>query len=131
MIYKKLKIVLFAVVIISLIPIIDANTIYKTTETDDKPNVIITIYGSTWYVGGSEPSNFSKIQDAIDYASSGDTVFVYDDSSPYNENLIINKTINLIGENKESTVINGDSEKNVIVILAENVHISGFSIQMT
>jgi len=131
MIYKKLKIVLFAVVIISLIPIIDANTIYKTTETDDKPNVIITIYESTWYVGGSEPSNFSKIQDAIDYASSGDTVFVYDDSSPYNENLIINKTINLIGENKESTVINGDSEKNVIVILAENVHISGFSIQMT
>ncbi len=129
--YKKLIIVLFAVIIILLIPIIDANTIKKTNETGEKPDIISTIYGNTWYVGGNEPGNFSKIQDAIDNASYGDTVFVYDDSSPYNENLIINKTISLIGENKESTVINGDSERSVIVILEEYVHISGFSIQMT
>jgi hypothetical protein len=32
----------------------------------------------TLYVGGSGPGNFTKIQDAVDNASDGDTVFVYD-----------------------------------------------------
>ena len=39
--------------------------------------------GNTLYVGGSGEGNYSKIQDAINGASDGDTVFVYDDSSPY------------------------------------------------
>ncbi|MBP1662308.1 MAG: hypothetical protein H6P94_557, partial [Thermoplasmatales archaeon] len=31
----------------------------------------------TWlYVGGSGPGNYTKIQDAIDNASDGDTIFV-------------------------------------------------------
>ena len=34
------------------------------------------------YVGGSGPGNYSKIQDAIENATKGDTVFVFDDSSP-------------------------------------------------
>lgn len=33
--------------------------------------------GDILYVGGSGPGNYSKIQDAIDDASKGDTVFVY------------------------------------------------------
>jgi len=33
--------------------------------------------GNTLYVGGSGPNNYTKIQDAIDNASNGDTVFVY------------------------------------------------------
>ena len=59
-----------------------------------------------WYVGGSGPGNFTQIQDAIDNASNGDTIFVYDDSSPYFEHLSIQKQINLIGENKETTISN-------------------------
>ncbi len=38
--------------------------------------------GNWLYVGGSGPGNYTKIQDAIDNASDGDTVFVYDDFSP-------------------------------------------------
>ncbi|MGF3554110.1 MAG: hypothetical protein ACQXXF_02395, partial [Thermoplasmatota archaeon] len=54
--------------------------------------------GGNWlYVGGSGPKNYTKIQDAIDKATDGDTVFVYDDSSPYKENVIIYKSIKLIG----------------------------------
>jgi len=87
--------------------------------------------GNWLYVGGSGPGNYTRIQDAIDDASDGDTIFVYDDSAPYNENLLINKTIHLIGEKKESTVINGDSKVNVIRIFAVDVRITGFSILMT
>ena len=41
--------------------------------------------GKTLYVGGSGEGNYTKIQDAIDDASDGDTVFVFNDSSPYIE----------------------------------------------
>lgn len=81
------------------------------------------------YVGGSGPNNFTRIQDAIDNASDGDTIFVFDESSPYHENIIINKTISLIGEDCETTLINGNGDKNVIYISSERVNISGFSIQ--
>ena len=87
--------------------------------------------GNIFYVGGSGPNNYTSIQDAIDAASDGDTVFVYDDSSPYYENVIVDKSINVIGEDKDSTVINGsklDSSLNTVNITADNVYIHGFSI---
>ena len=43
---------------------------------------------NTLYVGGTGPGNYTSIQSAIDDAINGDTVFVYDDSSPYNEQII-------------------------------------------
>jgi hypothetical protein len=36
-----------------------------------------TSKGNWLYVGGSGPGNYTKIQDAIDNASNGDTVFVF------------------------------------------------------
>ena len=88
--------------------------------------------GNWLYVGGSGPGNYTKIQDAIDNASKGDTVLVYDDSSPYYENIIINISINFIGENRNSTVIDGMASGNsCIEIIANNVHISNFTIQNT
>jgi len=64
--------------------------------------------GNILYVGGMGPDNYTRIQDAIDDASSGDTVFVYDDSSPYYENIFIDKSISLIGEDRETTIINNN-----------------------
>jgi len=86
--------------------------------------------GTTLYVGGSGPGNFTSIQDAIDSASNGDTVFVYDDSSPYYENLIVEKSINLVGEHRETTIIDGGGELDVVFIInADGVSICGFTIQ--
>ena len=85
--------------------------------------------GNVLYVGGTGPGNYSKIQDAIDNASDGDTIFVYDDSSPYYENLVINKSIKLIGENRETTIIDGMEKGYVIKINAENITISNFKIR--
>ena len=67
--------------------------------------------GNTLYVGGSGPGNYTKIHDAINDANDGDTVFVYDYSSPYNEIVVVDKSIKLIGENKNTTIINGDNEQ--------------------
>jgi parallel beta-helix repeat protein len=55
----------------------------------------------TIYVGENE--DFIKIQEAIDNANNGDTVFVK--RGIYTEILKINKTINLVGESGENTVI--------------------------
>ena len=62
--------------------------------------------GKTLYVGGSGPNNYTKIQDAIDNASTGDTVFIYDDSSPYCESLSVDwPSISIVGENRKTTII--------------------------
>ena len=89
-----------------------------------------TSTGTTLYVGGSGPSNYSSIKSAIENASDGDTVFVYDDSSPYYEAVGISKSLRLIGENKYSTVIDSSGNENVITIHnKQNVEISQFTIQ--
>ena len=85
--------------------------------------------GSILYVGGNGPGNFSKIQDAIDNATNGDTVFVFDDSSPYFENVLIDKSINLTGEKRHSTIIDGNQIGNTVVISSNHVNISKFTIQ--
>ncbi|UCD13227.1 MAG: right-handed parallel beta-helix repeat-containing protein [Thermoplasmatales archaeon] len=94
--------------------------------------------GKTLYVGGDGPGNYSKIQDAINDANDGDTVFVYDDSSPYQEDMLqIEKSINLIGENRDTTVISGIIDfidcspytDVIIFITTDWVNISGFTIQ--
>lgn len=87
--------------------------------------------GNTLYVGGSGPNNYTKIQDAIDNASYGDTVFVYDDSSPYYENVHINKfNVTLEGENRYTTVIDGMGirKKDTIRISADRVTVFNFTI---
>jgi parallel beta-helix repeat protein len=78
------------------------------------------------FVGGIGPNNYSRIQDAIDNASSGYTIFVY--NGTYFENIIINKAIDLIGENKVTTIIDADNNGDVISIFSDNVCISGFTI---
>jgi len=68
-----------------------------------------------------------SIQEAINNASSGDIIYVL--SGTYQENIVINKSITLIGENRENTIIDGGGIGNVISIQASDVNISGFTIQ--
>ncbi|MCJ7570863.1 MAG: right-handed parallel beta-helix repeat-containing protein [Candidatus Thermoplasmatota archaeon] len=68
-----------------------------------------------------------SIQDAIDAANLGDTVFVY--NGTYYENIKINKKINLIGEDRESTIISGNKKDNVIQVTDSWINISNFTIQ--
>ena len=83
--------------------------------------------GNTLYVGGSGPNNYTHIQDAVFDASDGDTVFVY--SGVYYEDVIVNKAIRLIGEDKNTTVIDADFEGIPLDIYADGFFVSGFTIR--
>jgi nitrous oxidase accessory protein len=85
--------------------------------------------GSILYVGGTGPNNYTSIQDAIDNASDGDTVFVYDDASPYVEHIMVDKSIILQGAEKNSTVIMGVNITYGVNITADAVSVRGFTIQ--
>ena len=88
-----------------------------------------TFGGNILYVGGSGPGNYSIIQDAINDANDGDTVYVYDDSSPYFESIIILESIYLVGENKHTTVIDGGKNRDVILVFSDMTQITGFTIR--
>jgi len=86
------------------------------------PNIVNTIH-----VDDDSGADFSNIQDAIDAASNGDTIFVY--NGIYYENLHIDKNLHLIGEDKTHTIIDGSNDKDVIFISSDCVSISGFTIK--
>ncbi|UCF12881.1 MAG: right-handed parallel beta-helix repeat-containing protein [Thermoplasmatales archaeon] len=97
------------------------------TNVVERKSTMPTLYDrNTLYVGGSGPNNYTKIQDAIDNASDGDTVFVY--NGTYFEHLRIITDIDLFGEDIEKTVIDGGEEGTVVKIGAY-VNLSGFKIR--
>ena len=67
------------------------------------------------------------IQDLIDDASPGDTIYI--PSGTYYENIVIDKSINLIGEDRDTTIIDGGGSGTVVFILADRVTVCGFTIQ--
>jgi len=78
---------------------------------------------------GWQIDHFDTIQDAInsENCSTGDRIIVY--SGTYYENLIVNKSIDLFGEDQETTIIDGGSSNNVINITSSGSDISTFTIQ--
>jgi len=84
--------------------------------------------GDILYVGGTGPGNYSSIQEAINDTVDGDTVYVYDDSSPYVENVVVDKSIVLQGEDKETTIVDGSGVDSVIHVSVKDVEITGFTV---
>jgi parallel beta-helix repeat protein len=108
---------------ICFVPISGSVEIKKPIEIIGNAN------GNILYVGGSGGDNYTTIQEAIDASSKDDTVFVLDNSSPYQENIRINKQILVLGENRDTTVINGvDGQDHVVRLSSKNAEISGFTI---
>jgi parallel beta-helix repeat protein len=76
---------------------------------------------------GSWEHPYQHIQDGIDNAFDGYTVYVC--NGTYRENVIVNKSISLIGEDANEAIIDGCAEGSVISIYAKGVNISTFMIQ--
>jgi parallel beta-helix repeat protein len=79
------------------------------------------------YVGGGGPGNYTTIQSAIDAASKGDTIYVY--PGTYNENIIIDLSLTLQGEDRDVTIIKGSNLNATVIITGENINLQGFTIK--
>jgi len=73
------------------------------------------------------PDDYQMIQEAIDNANEGDTVFVR--SGTYSESLIIDKPISLIGQDNNITIIDGNGASKVLYVTGDHVTIEGFTVQ--
>jgi len=76
---------------------------------------------------GTLQNPYQNITSGLAYAINGDIIYVY--NGTYYENLIIAKSVFLIGENKHATIIDGNNTGNVIGVAVNNVNITDFTIQ--
>jgi len=108
---KFIKVVVLAIIFLfvgaGILPTLGGTVIEKTSST---------AIGSNGY-----------IQDLIDNASAGETIYI--PGGIYYENIVINKSISLIGEDKDNTIIDGNGNGYVVYIIADWVNISRFTIR--
>jgi parallel beta-helix repeat protein len=82
----------------------------------------------TWIVDDDGPADFHTIQQAINSASGGDIIYVY--NGTYYEHIYIIKSLTLIGENKYATIIDGSGYGPIVEIRYQrDVNVSRFTIQ--
>jgi parallel beta-helix repeat protein len=120
-----------SIVIISIMLTTSCINVFFHVET-------VKASGNTIFVGGDGPGNYTSIQNAINASSSGDTIYVYSgtyyETIKNNSYVYIDKSINLIGENKQTTIIdciiNDDNYTGIGLYWGlDNVKISGFTVK--
>jgi len=73
------------------------------------------------------PSEYPTIQEAINAAPPKSMILV--SGGTYHEHLVVNKTVQLVGIDRMTTIIDGDRNGVGIAVTADNVFISGFTVQ--
>jgi parallel beta-helix repeat protein len=76
---------------------------------------------------GTKNHPFSSIQQGIDAVYDGWCVYVQ--NGMYHEHLMVNKSIHLIGEDSQLTIVDGDGWGHVMTISSPGVTVTGFTIQ--
>jgi parallel beta-helix repeat protein len=74
------------------------------------------------------PDNHTKIQWAIDNATDGDMIIVDASGGPYYENVVMDKSLILQGEGRDTTIIDGSGRGDVVRVIANGCILSNFSI---
>ncbi len=70
---------------------------------------------------------YSSIQEAINNADEGATIHV--SSGIYYENVVVNRTVSLFGEDRETTIIDGGGIGNVVHVTSNSTLLQSFTLQ--
>src|SRR3990170_3586779 len=110
--------IVFTFFLISLAP----HGFFSILAHGDIPNQTV-LMGNSFFV----PDDFHTIQQAIDAAQPGDTIYV--GAGTYSEHVIVNKdNINLLGHSQIDTLIAGNATGEGLKVMANNVTVSGFAV---
>jgi len=73
--------------------------------------------------------NYATIQDAInaDETLNGHTILV--DAGTYYENVVVNKSVALVGEDRSNTIVDGNFTGKVFTVASNSVNITGFTVR--
>ena len=118
--YKVISIFTFLLLILQILLITTTHAI-DLYFLDNQKNIKIVDKTGNW--------DYINIQEAIDNEPEGTTIFIK--NGIYNEILYIDKKINLIGENKDNTIILSESMQNrySICLNSPNVKLENLSIK--
>ncbi len=95
--------------------------------------ILLTVHGSatrgaaaaTIMVDDDGGADYEKIQDAINASEDGDTILIYEGS--YFENIVVNRTLGLIGNGTGQTIIKGNWDMDFALISGNGVYCYGIS----
>lgn len=117
---SKNWIALQLVMILVLVLAFSGCTLFNNSSDNPLPDAL--------YVSKAGNKQFTSIQTAINMATENETVYVF--AGIYNETVKINKTITVMGQNPQTTIIDGNNSGSVITIFdTEKCNITGFTIQ--
>ena len=109
------------------ISILLISTLYPIIKADNGSIIYVDDDNINGPWDGTIEHPYQHIQDAIDNASIDDTIFVF--NGIYYEHIVINISINLVGESRDNTIINGGHEGDICVINADEVTIRDFQLR--
>jgi len=108
---------------------VKTNPTRKTTSVTNEYNRVLYVdddnINGPW--DGSIEHPYQHIKDAIENASDYDEIYVF--KGMYNENLLLNKPIKLLGEDINDTILDGTNNGTVVSISADNTTIENFTIR--
>lgn len=99
--------------------------VFETREALPPPMVFVDD-DYTDETPGWQTTHFATIQDGIDASLENGIVYVH--RGTYHENILLNKTLSLQGEDKYTTIIQGKTAGNTIVVQANSSTVSNFTI---
>ena len=99
-----------------------ATAFYKIQSAQSKTKFV----AANIFVDDNNPADFNTIQAAINAANHRDVIYVY--NGTYRENIIVNKTLSIVGESNSATVIDGMKLDTVVKIIEDHVNIINLQI---
>jgi len=88
---------------------------------------------TTWTVDDNGPADFAAIQEALNSSSVVDGDIINVRSGKYREQVFVNKSVSLVGQDPDTTVVDGSARGGVVfnILNTVNVRLENFTVQNT